>query len=42
MGKSAVPVEVPGTPPEAAEDTPAFDEGGLVDNEVGIGELTPV
>jgi len=45
VGKSAVPVEVPVTPrltPEVVEDTPVFDEGGLVDDEEGIDELTPV
>lgn len=45
MGKSAVPVEVPVTPrltPEVVEDTPVLDEGGLVDDDEGIGELTPV
>jgi hypothetical protein len=44
VGKSAVPVEVPVTPklgPEVLEDT-LVDEGGRVDNEEGIGELTPV
>ena len=28
--------------PEVVEDTPVFDDGGLVDNEEDIGELTPV
>ena len=38
-----MPVEVPVTPkltPEVLEDT--VDEGGWVDNEEGIDELTPV
>ena len=44
MGKSALPVGVPVTPkltPEVLEDM-GDDEGGWVDKEEGIEELTPV